>query len=272
MTWGSVGWSEPKSSDDGQSSGFPENLNYPRSVWIKPQTTRRFLCLDDAPFRFREHSLYEYTRNSRDRCVCLSKNDLPESELGCPVCVRGTYSYLIGYFSMIDMGEVSYGSGGGAKLSGWVSKKGVLYQFERKAYGAKFGSEEKPGMYQKILRKMKRVGGKLSGCVFDMSRSGRKVEIVGDEIEFVERVEKPQWMGYLNSLGAGNPDRGSRPLELESFDWMKAIVPHTRQQLAAVCGGSAPAPARTASAGAVVSGASYEGGNYFGKDDDDIPF
>lgn len=287
MSWGNTGWddTDPNTSTSGGNSDFYKYA--PRRLYVRQGTTRRVMFLETSPFRFYEHSLYSITKNSRDRCICLTKNKLDDR--GCPPCDKEAYAYRICYFSVIDMGQVSWGPSGQVKLEGWTSKKEVLYQFERQALGAKVGGKDRPGMVQEIKRQMQRQGGDITGCVYDLTRSGKMVETIGDKMEFIERIDRPQWINYLNGLGANNPARNvegkPRPLEIDPFDWMEVMKPHPFEQLQALCGTSAPSGdgARTEGAdygsgnnsGGYSSGGNNNGGYSStppGPEDDEIPF
>ena len=62
-------------------------------------------------------------------------------------------------------------------------------------------------MLQEIKRQMQRQGGDITGCVYDFTRSGKMVETIGDRMEFIERIDRSQWVNYLNKQGANHPDR-----------------------------------------------------------------
>jgi len=260
MSWATQSWenTEPQETVD-----FTDK-HAPRRVWIYPGITKRYLFLDGTPFKFFEHSLYDVTKRSKDKCICLAKN--PIDERGCPVCDGDIYAAMIGYFSVIDMGEVKYNSQNQVILEGYVGKDDVLFQFERNAYGARAGSKAKPGMLQKIKRQMAKRGGSIKGCVFDIHRSGQKVEGAGDELEFVDQVDAEHWVEYLESQGGNNPQRGDRPLEATPYDFMQVFKPHSYEELTKLMAGFSGKSntrkpfSKPAAATSGATGASYGGG------------
>jgi hypothetical protein len=224
--FGSTGWGDV---DDYGASGSDGGSTYgPRRFWMPAEATKRIMFLDGDPFCFYEHSLWGLNK-SRDKSTCLKKNGIDER--GCPLCDLELWPSFTGYFSIIDMGDVSYGSKGDVTLTGWTSKKGVTYQFGRSLYGAKRGGKDKPGVLKKIQRLAQKQGGDLTGTVWDVFRSGSKVESVGDELEFVERVAKEDWREYLVELGANE-----EYLELEPFDYQKVFEPKSYDALKRLCG------------------------------------
>ena len=247
MAFGQTGWDNTEPED----SGGDWEKYAPRRLWIpKPkedgtQFTKRIMCLDSQPFCFHEHSLYKITGSTKDHCICLAKNGL--SEAGCPVCDKEQWAYYIGYLSIIDMGDVKYGQGGTVILEGWKNKEGDLFQFTRKALGAKRGGKDKPGMLQEYKRQMNIRGGDVKGCVFDVTRSGKLVETIGDKVDFVERVAPDKWEEYFKAMGS---DDCKNELELEPFDYMEVFKQHSYQQLQNLCGVKAQSGSGARSEGA----------------------
>ena len=234
MGFGQTGWEGTEPTDEG--GGDAEKYS-PRRLWIpKPkedgsQYTKRIMFIDTVPFCFHEHSLYKITNSTKDRCICLAKNGLDER--GCPVCDKDLWAYYIGYFSIIDMGDVRYSSDGEVSLEGWKNKDDDLFQFTRKVLGAKVGGKDKPGMLQEYKRQMNIRGGSVVGCVFDVTRSGKLVETIGDKVDFVERVEPDKMEEYFKALGS---EETKNDLDLEAFDYMEVFKPHAYDALQNLCG------------------------------------
>lgn len=237
MSFGKTGWEGTEPTDEGGGGEYEKYA--PRRLWIpKPkedgtQFTKRIMFVDTQPFCFHEHSLFKLTNSTKDRCICLAKNGMDER--GCPVCddERKLWAYYIGYFTIIDLGDVRYNTDGSVTLEGWRNKEGKLFQFTRKVLGAKRGGKDKPGMLQEYKRQMDRRGGSIVGCVFDVTRSGKLVETIGDKVDFVERVEPEKWEEYFKALGAEDCEND---LELEPFDYMEVFNPHSYEQLQNLCG------------------------------------
>lgn len=195
----------------------------PKRFWMPAEVTKRIMFLDEDPACLFEHNLWSITKTQRKE-VCLKKNNFgPE----CPICDAELWPSFTGFFSVIDMGDVTPDG-----LKGFVNDKGINYQFIRKLYGAKRGGRDKPGVLTKIKRLADKKGG-LTGTVWDVYRSGSKVESVGDEFEFVEKVSKRSWKKYLTDAGA-NPEL----LELEPFDYDAVFQPSTVEELRALIPGA----------------------------------
>lgn len=186
-------------------------------------------------FTYYEHGLFKITESSKDKSLCLEKNQLDER--GCPLCEADFYPTFVGSLTCIDMGEVEYTDDGPA-LSGWTDSKDRLWQFERRMVTFKKGGKDRPGMIQEMKR-LRQKHGDLKGCVFDCHRSGKLVETCGDRWEFIERVDPANWEQYLLEAGADNPARGDSAgkLELEPFNYPEVIKAHTYEQLKELCRG-----------------------------------
>lgn len=239
MTWGSESWD---SLDDFGSTATPAQSG-PRNFYMPAQVTKRVLFITEAPFTFWQHSLYEITRSGKDKEVCLKKNRIAQE---CPICDKEMWASLIGYFTVIDMGDVKRDADGKISLEGWTSDKGTVYQFGKKLFGAKRGGRDKPGILRKIARLAEKHGG-IRGCVFDIYRSGNKVESCGDEWEFVEKISPEDFQAYLKGAGASD----EHVADLEAINYGEAFEPKTVEQLKALVSGGG-------------AGASFGGNSGFG--------
>lgn len=259
MSWLQRGWDGLDEEDEVQ--GGQKKEFGPRRFWMPEGVTKRVMFLDANPVRVWEHNLYSLTKNM-DREICLKKNGIDKR--GCPLCDlkaetdRGSWASHVGYLSVIDMGDVSYNRGQdrhtGATLQGY-EKDGTTYQFGRKLYGAKKGGRGKEGVLQKLLRKAHQFcppdQGGLTYTVWDLHRSGKLVESVGDELEFVAAIDADDVQSYLLDLGA-NPEY----LELEPLDYEEIFTPSSYEKLQRLAG--------TADAGKVAG----EGA----RSDESVPF
>jgi hypothetical protein len=239
-TWGSQSWDSV--DDYGASATTTATNDGPRTFFMPAGVTKRIIMLDGAPFTFWQHSLYEITRNAKDKEVCLKKNRIGHE---CPICDKELWASMIGYFSVIDMGDVKRGAGGKVTLEGWTSEKGVVYQFGKKLLGAKRGGKDKPGILKKIARLAERHGD-LTGCVFDVYRSGGKVESCGDEWDFVEKIAPDQIGAYLLANGADE----AHIADLKPYNYSEVFVPKSVEELKALIGGGAGVASPTAWSGA----------------------
>jgi hypothetical protein len=226
MTWGSQSWD---SLDDDFGGKKNNGSNETRTFYLPAQVTKRVLFLTDAPYTFYQHSLYELTGSGKDKEICLKKNRIAQE---CPLCDNEMWPSLIGFFTVIDMGDVKRGSDGQITLEGWTSDRGVTYQFDKKLLGAKRGGRDKPGILRKLGRLAEKHQG-LVGCVFDVYRSGGKTETCGDEWEFVEKISPEQYADYLRASGA---DDDQIP-DFEQVNYTEHFVPKTVEELSRMVNG-----------------------------------
>lgn len=247
--WGSQGW-------DSLDDFGPEKTieTGPRKFYMPANVTKRILFLGNAPFTFWEHSLWEITRSGKDREVCLKKNRIANE---CPLCDKEMWPSYIGYFTVVDMGDVKRSPDGTIRLEGWTSDKGVTYQFGRKLLGAKRGGRDKPGILKKISRMTERHGD-LYGSVYDVYRSGNKVESCGDEWNFVERVDPDNFRDYLIANGA----TAEQVSDLSEVNYSEQFVPKTVDDLKAIVNGGSTSDF---GGGFGVSDSASQGGNPWQK-------
>jgi hypothetical protein len=186
---------------------------------------KRILFVEKVPFTAWEHELYSLTKNVGDNIVCLHRTGIEENN--CPLCKlsEGDDRYLsslglskkqvedmklnlwprfVGYFTVIDLGYCKYEGGKMTTLEPYVGEK-ASYQFQRRIYRAKKGSAAKAGVLKKLRQLVDRKGGDelgLKGVVIEVGRSGKNAESIGDEIEFIERVDEADWVDYMKAWGA----------------------------------------------------------------------
>jgi len=215
--FGGGGWDDPlDGAGDGGGSGGGKDYG-PRKFWMPAQATKRVMFVDGSPFSLYEHGLYALNK-SKDNVTCLKKNGMDDGK-GCPLCDAEMWPSFVGYFTVIDCGDVTRRPDGSVKLSGFTGKTGKLYQFQKSLLGAKRGGKDKPGVLQKLRRLAGKHGDSLAGTVWDVYRSGAKVESVGDEWEFVEKVKPAEYAAYLAGLGAQGE------VDFKPFDYAKVFEP-----------------------------------------------
>lgn len=228
--------------------------------------TKRILFLDTVPFAFWEHNFYKITGKSQDKAICIGRSGIDKR--GCPLCEQEFWPRYVGYFTVIDLGTVVR-QGGKVRLEGYRGKKDRVWQFDKKLLCAGRGGDDKPGVLKKLERYRERHGGDLTGTVWDVTRTGKKVEACGDEWDFVERVKPEEFAEYLVRWGA---DRSK--LELTPVDYYEEFVPRSYEDLARVIGRSGDprrdGPGR-GDGEKRVDGAGYDDGGQ-PPGDDDIPF
>lgn len=240
MSWAQTGFDAMDEAEAESSKGYG-----PRDFWVPSGKTKRIVFLDDTGFMFWEHGLYGLTKQVSDREICLVKNKIADS---CPLCDAGDhpsgkelrlYPSFVGIFTVIDCGDVLRNpTTKKVSLEGFKSKKGKVYQFDKKVLRAKKGSNEKPGMLPFIRRKKEQRGGSLLGTVWDTFRAGDKTDSIGNEWEYVTKIDvstpealREGLMGLEGSplTSSGDPliaELNNLPLEYE-----KLFVPKTPAQL-----------------------------------------
>ena len=260
MNWVTRGSSDGWGDVDGVSSDSSKSKVTARSFWMPPGSTKRIMFIDGEPFHFFEHSLWEITKSGKDKCICLDKNGIDNR--GCPLCDAKMWPAFIGYFTIIDMGDVTYERGEGASLKGWTNSKGVEIQFTKQLYGAKRGSQEKPGVLKTLKRKAdQKGGGDLTGTVWDVTRPGEKTEAVGSEFEYIETVQPAEMRRYLLEAGANE-----EYLNVDVIDYAEAFKPKSYEALERLVG------SKPSGSGGRSEGAGYGPGLPAGPEDSDIPF
>src|SRR5690606_18293237 len=140
---------------------------------------------------------------------------------GCPICDAEMYAAYVGYFTIIDCGDVIRSSDGSVKLEGWKNREGKNFQFGKKLYGAKRGSKEKPGILQKLSKiAQRKCKGSLRGAVFDVEREGKLSEAIGNTFDLVEIVKENEIRDYLLNLGAD-----PKYLNIDPFNYQEVFKP-----------------------------------------------
>jgi hypothetical protein len=246
MTWAKTGW---ESVDEAEAEATKEFG--PRDFWVESQKTKRIVMLDDTGFMFWEHGLYSLTKKVSDREICLLKNKIADN---CPLCEAGEHDKelrlwpsFVGIFTVLDCGTVTLNpTTKKTTLEGFKSKKGKIYQFDKKILRAKKGSTEKPGMLPYIRRKKDARGGSLLGTVWDCYRAGDKTDSIGGDWEYVTTID----VSTPETLRAGLVSMNGSPLTNVHDDLIKDLdptplqydkifVPKTPTQLRRYLGGSA---------------------------------
>lgn len=190
---------------------------------------------------FWEHAA-KLNGNWRNFFPCLIKNGIAAT---CAMCgPKNVNLYYIGFLTVLD-------------FSAWKDAKGNTWQYGRNLYGAKLGSKDKPGILRKLRRLRERHSG-LAGKLFDVYRSGTKVESVGDEFNLVETIEPSKIPEYMAKLGVDIQKRPPVPFKYE--DLFKEVSNEVMQQVLGH-GGSA-----------AEGGHDEDGDSIPPTNDDDVPF
>ncbi len=268
MSWFNTGYDAAK--EEAKKSG---EGNGPRRVWMKPQSTMRAIFLEDDPVSFWEHN-FKMNGKWGNFEPCHKKNRSLASLSGgqCPPCASGDkmWPYLVGLHSIVNM-------------TPWFTKKEKTeVNFNREIYGARLGSDDKPGILKKLER-LKSTHGRLKGLIFDIYRSGAKTESVGDEFTLVETIKpaegqsldqaieaygRAQLMKFMDRVNAKIPAKDH--LQMDKVWKRNPWVSFNFEKLMGEGGPMAPRPmgelGRLFSAG---GGAGDHGGSSGGGGDDD---
>lgn len=181
MSWFNTGYDAAKEES---KKGFEGSSNL--HFFMKPKETVRGMFVDDDPISFWEHQFRLNGKwGGREPCHKKNRALAQNSGGGCPVCDSGDKMWpsFVGNHTFIVMTPF------------FGSKDNREFNFQRKIYGAKMGSEEKPGILKKLER-LKTTHGRLRGLIFDIYRSGSKTESVGDEFTLVEKIEPANIESY----------------------------------------------------------------------------
>ena len=271
----------PKPGKDGR-------IRKPNLVNPGNPATKRVLFLTGDPYTIYEHGSYKvpnfYDVMGEWTAACLKRNNLSEE---CPLCKDKMWPYFIGFFSVIDMGQIER-IDGKIKLhhESWQDKDGNVHyrRFQNCLLGAKKGSQDKPGVLRTLLYEVKILvdEGKLdeislAGTVWDTTRMGSKSAGVGDSWRFVKRLERDEMEDYLVKFGAEKDeiDLSIPVLDIEEPGTALYVDPNSHyNKLKRLVGGDMGGGWSNQSGG--DRGQSQVSGAGFGPDgtgdDSDIPF
>lgn len=141
--------------------------------WLKDKEEARITFVDGdlneqgflAPPRYYEHNLM-LNGQWNNYFLCPEKTN-PDANDPCPICASGERPYIVALFTIIDHRT-------------YVSQKGNTYVNTKKLLVAK------PQTFE-LLNKIAMKRGGLTGCTFDVSRSGAQAASVGSMFDFVEK-------------------------------------------------------------------------------------
>lgn len=167
-----MGWFNTGFESASHAYDYDEGSKGPRRYWMPPDSEKRVIFLDDDPTTFWEHN-FKHKGSWKNWEPCKKRNRMDND---CALCDRypDRKPSFIGLLSVINM-------------TPWESKQGREFCYGRELFAAKLGGKDKPGVLKKLERLKKQHGG-LTGCVFDIYRSGGKTESVGDEFTLVEKI------------------------------------------------------------------------------------
>jgi len=145
--------------------------------WLPPDEERQITFLDGKldedgmldVLMYYEHSVK--INGKWQKFVCTAEADTSQP---CPLCESGNRNTLVGVLTVIDHSEYKVKNGPNA---------GKTIKNTRKLFPAKRAT-------LKLLQNIAAKRGGLAGCTIDVYRSGDKAAGVGDQFQFVEKLEK----------------------------------------------------------------------------------
>jgi hypothetical protein len=149
----------------------------PNRFWMKEQTKRSVVFIDDDPFCVYEHNP-KINGSWRNQFTCLKDvNDI------IPCCEKlGDKSrYYVGYYSIVDLTEN-------------VDAKGNKYQYEVKLIPTKLKTLQ-------LIRRKKQDRGSLIGCIFNVHRDSQEDPNCGGEFEFDREANLEKLLPLANYKG-----------------------------------------------------------------------
>jgi hypothetical protein len=163
------------------------------SFWLPPNGEGQITFLDgevkdgtlDIPF-FHQHSVF-MNGSYNNHFICTGDSE------PCPICEGGDAPSFVGILTVIDHGE-------------YTSKKdGKVYKDNIRKFVAKRGTI-------KNLLKIANKRGGLTGCTFDVSRTGDKEPGCGNQFDFVEKRTLPKLQAIY-----GTKDKAITPLDYNAL-------------------------------------------------------
>lgn len=279
MSGGSGNWMQTGyESMEHAFDNVPDKTDHKR-FWVKENTTKRILFLDNNPSTFWEHQ-FQFNGDWGNFEPCHVRNKIGPV---CHICdaiktsAKPSYPYFIGLHTVIVM-------------TPHTGQNGIEYAFAREQFAARMGSKEKPGILKKLER-IKSKHGRLRGLVIDAYRSGSKTENCGDEFEVIkdESVEATDAAiqalfaktvpPYLERYNASRVKARKEAVTLEKwntwnpwvpFDFPNIIKPRSAEALLSMGFGYKSGGSKGGGSGSSESSGSGNRAEDFG--DDDIPY
>lgn len=192
MTWYKKG-QEGAEAAKAHDKEIEKIMSVPRRFWMKPDTSKVIVFLDNDGFFFREHTLL---RNGKWNTHITCLNDVPDIEEECPIdfLPDSTPSYVCA-FTIIDIGTYKSSRGGDPIIN---PKQLIILKSTARG---------------KVLKQKERRDGNLTFCKFEVSRYGTKDVSTGSDFEFQERLTREQ-MIILVPKGK-DPEKYLTPVKYE---------------------------------------------------------
>lgn len=218
-----AGWGAAKSSVDRAEKNAAELKNKPRRFWLTSNgADEKIIFVDDAPMNYREHEFAiggDWKNRRHKTCLSETGDHDPRS---CPSCAADNRGYSASALTIIHICE-------------YKGRDGKMVRNPLRLFVAKTQAV-------KILAKhAEKLNGDLTGCVFEVSRTGEKSPSVGDMFTFVERVKlnDPKVLKRLGYDKPPKPYNYEEVLKAETAQEMKDWLSHTAVTHSGSGGGSA---------------------------------
>jgi hypothetical protein len=134
-----------------------------------------------APIKYKRHTISERRRGkvsyyNHYTCITALHKQNPNKNPKCPLCVEGDEPRQMIVLTIIDHTR-------------WTDKQGKKHKDELKLFEFKSGS----GTHEYLLREHKKRGG-LSGCCYEVSRTTKTSDTVGESFSYEDKykLEKGQ--------------------------------------------------------------------------------
>ena len=208
-SWYSTGWDDldnketwtPPPGEQGGKKG-------PKRFWMRGQETRRVMFLDEDPFKIWEHGM-----RIGEFETCLKRNKI-DPDGRCAVCEskyrgqdgkeRTRFAAYKGFLSIVDFTKFTI--------------EGKDWQYFRRLYEMRAGSEKKPGILHRFRRFNAEAGG-VTGAIVDIYREGDNSSRVGDEFKLVEKVEMRPGEDVMDCIDRYARAAGVSAEQLERHPW-----------------------------------------------------
>lgn len=161
---------ERKAQEERRKAGGSGNRIF--RFFVPVGETKEIVILDDQP----DFYMWEHNYKGSDGKWGHLAGCCKEWET-CPACEHtGSESYFGMYLTVLD-------------LTPYTNRDGDTIEFSRKLMCVK------PTQHRKFIRAAEKRGS-LRGCLFEMSRDGQKDSAIGNDIEYVERLDEDELATY----------------------------------------------------------------------------
>lgn len=212
--------------------------------WLKKGAgfAKHIMFVDDKPFGYYEHEL-KLNGQWGNFFTCL------KGVSRCPLCDAGIRNYYVGLLTIVD-------------FEGYEDDKGVRHKNLVRLFAAKMDTLD--------ILKYKKANNGLLLCVYKVARLGDKAPRVGDNFDFVKKLNSITDLNVTAfSMGM---NQQVTPKELKPFDYPDIAKPVTIEELERIAG--AHEASDDGGSSSLGGGAPAGGGALAGaaQQDDDLPF